>query len=148
MFRNFKKFETFVIAAIIAVIGIVYAFTKQPVMAPSNHTEQTSNTSSTEQSQQPTYPTQEDVQQVPASTITYKGVDGKNALELLQASHQVEVKHYSFGDMVISIDGVMPDPNTHFWSFYVNGQLSQVGASAYVTKSSDILEWKIEKINM
>jgi len=139
MFRNFKKFETFVIAAIIAVIGIVYAFTIRPVMAPSNKTDNT--TQNTQQSPQET------VKQVPTTTVSYQGVDGKTALELLQASHQVEVKHYSFGDMVISIDGLAPDA-THFWAFYVNDKQSEVGASAYVTKSSDVIEWRLEKINM
>ena len=81
------------------------------------------------------------------SEITYQGVDGKNALELLQASHQVDVTTSGQGDFVNSIDGVTPDSN-HFWSFYVNGTMSSVGASSYQTKSTDILTWKLDAISL
>jgi hypothetical protein len=80
-----------------------------------------------------------------SSVISYKGVEGKNALELLQAGHQVEFKHYDFGDQVIAIDGVIPDP-THFWAFYVNDKLADVGAGAYITKSGDQITWKLDAI--
>ena len=130
---NFKKIEIFVIVAIIAVIGIIFAFRK-PAIAP------TSQTTSQTQNQTPT-PTQ----QVPTSVIEYSGVDGKNALELLKVSHQVEAKHYDFGDLVTGIDGISPDAS-HFWALYVNGQLSQVGASAYVTKNTDQIRWQIDAV--
>lgn len=120
-----KRLEIFIIVAIIAVIGIIYAFTR-PVSAP----------------------TKDDAakQQVPTSTVVYQGQDGKNALDLLKASHRVDVKHYSFGDMVTGIDGLTPD-SSHFWAFYVNDKLSDIGASAYVTKSSDTLKWQMDEIN-
>lgn len=77
--------------------------------------------------------------------IGYAGVEGKNALELLQASHQVEVKHYDFGDQVIAIDGVAPD-STHFWAFYVNDKLADVGAGGYQTKDGDRITWKLDAL--
>lgn len=77
--------------------------------------------------------------------ISYMGVEGKNAMDLLKASHQVETKHYDFGDMVQSIDGITP-ASDQFWAFYVNGQASQVGADAYQTKASDTISWKLDKI--
>lgn len=118
-----KKIEIFVIVTIIAIIGIVYAFTR-PVQAPT---------------------TSQTAQQVPTSTVTYQGQEGKNALDLLNASHRVDSKHYSFGDMVTGIDGVSPDAN-HFWAMYVNDQFSQVGASAYVTKSTDTIKWQVDEV--
>ena len=78
--------------------------------------------------------------------ITYQGVEGKNALELLKSNYKVETEAFSgFGEMVKSIDGVTPD-DKHFWGFYVNGEMAQVGAESYVTKSSDNIEWKLVAI--
>jgi hypothetical protein len=127
-----RRLEIFIIVVIIAVIGVVYAMTRQPVLAPV-----------TEQSTQ--NQNQNSTQQVPTTIIEYKGQDGKNAMELLRASHQVEVKSYSFGDLVTGIDGVSPD-STHFWAMYVNNTFSQVGAAEVITKSSDTIRWQIEEI--
>ncbi len=125
--KQAKKLEIFIIVAIIAVLGIVYALTKEPVRAP-------------------TVENQESQQQVPASTISYRGADGRNALELLKSHHQVETQEFSgLGEFVISIDGIAPD-SQHFWAFYVDGKQAQVGASAYVTKDGEQIEWKLEKI--
>lgn len=79
------------------------------------------------------------------STISYPGVDGKNALNLLKVNHKVDVKTSSYGDYVQGIDGVEGDTG-HFWSFYVNGSMASVGAGAYVSKSTDKIEWKFDKI--
>lgn len=84
--------------------------------------------------------------QAPVTEVTYQGIDGQNALQILEATHKVDVKHYSFGDMVTGIDGTTPD-SAHTWSFYVNGQLAQVGAGDYVTKSTDTIDWKVTSIN-
>jgi hypothetical protein len=74
-------------------------------------------------------------------TVSYTGQDGKNALELLQASHQVDVSDQGF---VNSIDGVKPS-DREFWAFYVNNQQAQVGAKDYSSKNSDAIEWRLEK---
>ncbi len=144
-----RKIEIFIIVVIIAVIGIVYAFRK-PAIAPTTNTEPSQNTQ--QQEEQPVSSGMpvpgSDVQDkvvVTANVIEYRGVDGKNALELLQASHRVDLKHYSFGDLVTGIDGITPDAS-HFWALYVNGQFSQVGASAYITKSSDTIRWQIDEV--
>ncbi len=86
------------------------------------------------------------VQQKSSTEVSYKGVEGKNALELLKQSHKVETKTYEgLGELVTSIDGVSPD-SKHFWAFYVNGQQSQVGADAYTTNDADAIVWKLEEI--
>ena len=127
----FRKLEIFVIVVIIALIGIVYAFTQKPTT--------TTTVATNDQNQQA-------AQQVPTQVVTYPGEAGKNALELLKAHHQVEAKHYDFGDLVTGIDGISPDP-THFWAMYVNDQFSQVGASAYVTKPTDTVKWQIDAVD-
>ncbi|MBX4191344.1 MAG: DUF4430 domain-containing protein [Candidatus Doudnabacteria bacterium] len=135
-----KRLEIFIIVVIIAVIGVVYALTRTPVLAPtSENGAVTPNTN-----QNPGIAVGEPN---PSMVISYSGVEGKNALELLRASHRVDVKSYSFGDMVTGIDGITPDTR-HFWAMYVNGTMSQTGAGQFVTKKSDRIEWKIEEIKM
>ena len=81
--------------------------------------------------------------------VKYYGVDGKTALDLLKVLYpgQVQTKVYSgVGEFVESISGVTPD-SKHFWEFFVNGKSSNVGASSYVTKTGDVLEWKLSEIH-
>ena len=75
-----------------------------------------------------------------AASVAYAGQDGKNALELLQAEHQVEASAEGF---VNAIDGVKPGER-EFWAFYVNGKQAEVGAKDYQTKNNDRIEWKLE----
>lgn len=72
--------------------------------------------------------------------ITYAGQDGKNALELLQQKHSVDVSAQGF---VNAIDGRKPGDH-EFWALYVNGKQAEVGAKEYVSKSNDAIEWKLE----
>ncbi len=120
---NFKRTETFIIVVIIAMFGVIYAFTQQPVKVPVT----------------------ESSSLVRIEVVEYKGLDGKTAMEILKSTHQVDVKSFSFGEMVETIDGVKPD-DKHFWAMYVNGAFSQVGADQYVTKNSDIIKWQIDEI--
>lgn len=86
------------------------------------------------------------VQQAPQTEVSYNGVGGKNALELLKQSHKIETKRYEgLGELVTSIDGVAAD-SKHFWALYVNDQPSQVGAESYTSKGTDTITWKLEKI--
>lgn len=77
--------------------------------------------------------------------ITYQGVEGKSALELLKAAHQVEATPSDFGEFVAAIDGLRPDKE-HYWAFYVNDQLAQEGAGTYQTKSTETITWRLDKI--
>ena len=75
--------------------------------------------------------------------ISYKGQNGTNALALLKKHAQVQTKHYSFGDLVTTINGSAGN-GPKYWTFYINGKEAQVGAGAYTTKSSDTLDWKLQ----
>lgn len=142
MNNAFKKIEMFVVVVIIASIGIVYAFKQQPTsMSVVKDTKDTGKMATMSSAA----PSNDLDQQAPETTIIYAGEDGKNAMELLRAGHQVDVKSYDFGDLVVSIDGIIPDSN-HFWAMYVNGEMSQVGASLYITKSSDSIKWQIDEV--
>lgn len=60
-----------------------------------------------------------------------------------QYDFQLGVKEYSFGKLVESIDGVSADQSANqYWTLYINGQMSNVGASDYKVKSGDTVSWK------
>jgi hypothetical protein len=77
------------------------------------------------------------------SEVSYKGQAGVNAMTLLERHVTVGVKHYSFGDFVTSINGVVGN-GPKYWTFYINGKEAAMGASSYVTKNSDTLTWKLQ----
>lgn len=71
---------------------------------------------------------------------------GMYALALLKMTHKVETKDYGgMGEFVESIDGIRPD-GKHFWEFFVNGKSSNVGASSYILKNGDKIEWELSVI--
>lgn len=86
------------------------------------------------------------VQSVKQSVLSYHGKTGTTALALLQRSYKVQTKTYSgLGEEVTSINGLVADSH-HYWAFYVNGKLAQVGASSYTTNSRDTITWKLESL--
>jgi hypothetical protein len=116
-----KRLAFYIVSAVILVLGL-FLIIPNPVVGPKDNTTQ-------------------------SSTISYQGVEGKNALELLRVSHDVETQKFDFGELVTSIDGQASDPSANFWAFYVNGEMAQVGAGDYQTKSSDRIEWKLDSLN-
>ena len=82
------------------------------------------------------------IQQSQTTDVAYRGVEGQNALALLKKYATVETKHYSFGDLVTSINGTK-GTGPKYWSFYLNGKMAEVGAGAYTTHSSDNIEWRL-----
>lgn len=76
--------------------------------------------------------------------FTYDGVEGQTALALLKAEADVVTKDSAYGPYVDTINGVVGGTDGKYWAFYVNGQMAQVGADAYVTKAGDKIEWKFE----
>lgn len=81
-------------------------------------------------------------------TVTYSGEEGKDALSILKEHTEVATDSSDFGEFVTSINGVAADPDTEFWAFYVNGELASEGAGTYQTKSTDTIEWRIDKIEL
>lgn len=80
-----------------------------------------------------------------SDSISYAGVEGRTALELLQENAEVEVSGSGENAFVTAIDGRVADSEQRkYWSFWVNGEMAQVGAGSYVTKDGDMIEWRIE----
>lgn len=77
--------------------------------------------------------------------ISYHGKSGVDALTLLKQHATVNVKHYSFGDLVVSINGIAGS-GPKYWTLYVNGKMSAEGAAAYKTKDSDMLMWRLQQL--
>ena len=76
--------------------------------------------------------------------VRYYGADGKTALELLEASHEVEKKTSSVGSFVETIDGIK-NRTDRFWLYYVNGRKPDVASDRYATTAGDTIEWRFEK---
>lgn len=79
----------------------------------------------------------------PTTYVTYRGVEGKTALELLKTRAKVQTKSSSLGDFVVSIDG-NDGGGKKYWLYYVNHKESEVGAGTYLTKNGEIIEWKLK----
>ena len=78
--------------------------------------------------------------------VSYYGQDGKTALEILKSKFHVETTDFAgFGEFVNAIGGVEAS-DTHFWAFYVNGEMSMVGAGEFETSNGDRIEWRLEEI--
>lgn len=85
----------------------------------------------------------QDKQQKQSNSFTYQGETGKNALELLKANADVQTETSDFGEMVTSING-QAGGGDKYWAFFVNGEMSSVGAADYATKDSETIEWKLQ----
>lgn len=76
--------------------------------------------------------------------ISYEGIEGKTALELLQSSHETVTKTSSYGEYVESIEGITGGAEGRYWILYVDGQMSNIGAADLQTKDGQKIEWKFE----
>ena len=75
----------------------------------------------------------------------YEIEGNQTALDLLKQSSSVVTKGGRENAYVIEINGRKADDSKkEFWSFYVNGKMSLVGAGSYLLKNGDKIEWKIE----
>lgn len=125
------KLTAVIIAAFVAIVTLTgVALSRQ------NHAENTQKNSSTQ--------TQHTVVQTGLKTVSYDGVEGKNALELLKSKATVTTKQSSYGEYVDTVNGVQGGTDGKYWTFYINGKMAQVGAADYKTKDGDKIEWKFE----
>ena len=60
-------------------------------------------------------------------------------MEILKGSADVETGYA--GGFVVSIDGVGGEDRNRAWFYYVNGLLSDVGASGCVPRPGDVIQW-------
>jgi len=76
--------------------------------------------------------------------------EGSSAYDLM---NQLKIQGFNFsateysnlGFFVTEINGVKEDrKNSTYWTLYINGQESTVGASQLILKEGDLIEWKNE----
>lgn len=91
--------------------------------------------------EQTTQPTENQNQE---NTVRFTAEPDKNVLEQLASHAAIETKDSQYGVYVDTINGKKGGEGGKYWTFYVDGEMSQVGAAAYVTKGGEIIEWKFE----
>ncbi len=76
-------------------------------------------------------------------------IEEKTAFDLLKKATEENNLELSFkespglGVFVESIDNVANDfENNKWWQYWVNGEYAQVGASNFILKDGDLVEWK------
>lgn len=81
-----------------------------------------------------------------APELSYEGVAGKTALELLvDADPTAIVQGEGENAFVTGIEGREAQESAkEFWALYVNGEMAQVGAGSLVTETGDEITWKLE----
>lgn len=87
------------------------------------------------------------VEQQKTSSDIIQAREGETALDVLARTKNIEIKEYSFGKAVESIEGVKNGTGGRFWIYYVNDKEMQVGAGEYVVQPNDTVEWKFKLEN-
>jgi hypothetical protein len=75
--------------------------------------------------------------------LSYKGEDGKTALELLQKTATIKTSGTGENAYVTTISNIAANSKNEYWQFFVNGKSSMVGAGSYTTKSTDTITWML-----
>ena len=77
------------------------------------------------------------------STISYQCPGGKTALEALkEKATKVEVKSYSAGQMVESINGLKNGDGGKYWTYLIGDVSPNVGADLYRCRGTEMIEWR------
>lgn len=133
-----NKTKTIIITAFAAVavaIGVTtVVLVNQPAGAPADNQQNTS----TQQTQAETQAENNEY------LVSFTAEADKSVLDQLKTHAEVVTKDSSFGVYVDSINGVVGGTDGKYWAYYVDGEMAQVGASEYVTKGGEVVEWKFE----
>lgn len=140
MFKS-KKLVAIVALIVVILAGGTYWLTGKD--STNNQINDASNSQQEEQAivQMPEITFSED-----GKTVSYDGVEGKTALEILKEGTDVTTQSSSYGDFVTGINGREADASSEYWSFYVNGSYASEGAGTYQSKTGDKIEWKLESL--
>lgn len=131
-----NKTKTIIISVfvvVLAAIGVTTAVLLNRAGAPAQQAN----------SQQESTQTQESTEQNP-NTVTFTAEADKTVLDQLKTHAEVVTKEASFGVYVDSINGIVGGTDGKYWSYYVDGQMAQIGAGEYTTTGGEKVEWKFE----
>ncbi|HEY5668095.1 MAG TPA: DUF4430 domain-containing protein [Candidatus Saccharimonadales bacterium] len=80
-----------------------------------------------------------------ATIIRFTAVKGESVLAQLQSREKVVVdQDPNYGLFVESINGIKNGADNKYWSYYVNGHITNSGAESYITKGGEEVVWKFE----
>lgn len=78
--------------------------------------------------------------------ITYNCVAGRTVFDLLQSqTSDLEVKEYSFGKLVTSINHLTNGTDGKYWTYFVDDKSASVSADNYKCRDSEKVEWGFGK---
>lgn len=81
------------------------------------------------------------------TNITYTAKAGITSLQQLQnEADNVITKDSSYGQYVDAIEGHRGGTDGKYWSFYIDGTLSQIGADTYKQRGGEQITWKFQKL--
>ena len=79
--------------------------------------------------------------------ITYKATAGETSLnQLKREADGVITKTSEFGEYVDTIEGHQGGTDGQYWSFYIDGTMSSVGADSYTQKGGETITKKKKKL--
>lgn len=78
----------------------------------------------------------------PEESKTQEVIEGDTVLDLLIKTKNPEIKEYSFGKAVESIDGIKNGMDKKYWIYSVNGKEANVGAGDYKLTQGDKIVWE------
>jgi|SRR5688572_15099782 hypothetical protein len=124
-----KKLLIAVFGAVLLAIGVTSVALINLDDSPKNEQQQSQQKSTTEEQ---------------SDTVRFTAEADKNVLEQLTTHAEVVTKDSQYGAYVDSINGKTGGDGGKYWTFYVDGQMAQIGAEAYITKGGEVVEWKFE----
>jgi hypothetical protein len=72
--------------------------------------------------------------------------ENETLLELMERTYELETKKDSVGTIVLSIDSYTTDFTTSYFSLYINGTYSSIGAKDILLTGGLNVEWKWKKV--
>lgn len=79
--------------------------------------------------------------------ITYTAKAGETSLDQLKREvDSIVTKQSDYGEYVDTIEGYIGGTDGKYWSFYVDGTMSAVGAGSYIQKGGETIQWKFQKL--
>lgn len=81
------------------------------------------------------------------TSISYVAEPGISSLaQLKKEAGDVVTQQSTYGEYVDSIEGKKGGDGGAYWSFYVDGEMSNIGAGTYIQKGGEEIMWKFQKL--
>lgn len=125
MKKNYKLFSLLIVSAFLVLTGCTKTTNTNTNSANINVNATTNQNTNTD------------------TVYMYKGNDGKTAIELLKTKFTGVTTTKSGSDEFVNGINNQVAGAKQYWGFYVNDKAATVGASDYITKSTDTIEWRL-----